>query len=89
MIRCSSRKFSVFIKPLDLAECRTSYLVQREEAAANIDTITDLNSNASLYFCDRDYSGKYEHTNRQCPANSLLALDLTVCPFEQSCTCND
>lgn len=72
-----------------MAECRTIYSARREAAAGEIDTITDFNSNLFPDFCFRDHSGKYEHSNGQCPVNPSHVFDCPVCPFEEWDVCND
>jgi hypothetical protein len=77
------------MEPVDLAECRTIYSTRRDKAGAEIDTITEFDSNDFPDFCFRDRSGKYDHHDGTCPAQSPQALDDQVCPFEEWDVCND
>ncbi|KAI1508065.1 hypothetical protein KJE20_03537 [Pyrenophora tritici-repentis] len=85
----SSERFLAFVEPLDLDNYHKSCSEQQEEAATTIDLITDFNSTTFPYYCYSDSSGKYEHCNSDCPANSSKLAGISTCPFEEWDRCND
>ncbi|KAL5373192.1 hypothetical protein DPSP01_012889 [Paraphaeosphaeria sporulosa] len=85
----SSKIFSVFMEPMDLADNHKLYSAMREEAHATIEKIMDLNLEDFPDHCRRESSGHYTHDNQKCPLNSPMAGYSPVCPFERWDRYND
>ncbi|KAH6637809.1 hypothetical protein C7974DRAFT_374445 [Boeremia exigua] len=85
----SSKKFLVFVEPLDLDDWRKSYSEQQEEATKLIESIEDFDSTDFPDHCYRDNSGEYNHCNSDCPTNSSKLSGVSTCPFQEWDRCND